>query len=60
MDIRKGEAGGYKFSWEGFDEGDSVTGFGEFVGDGDTLTGKIYFHDGDDSSFLARKLLEVE
>lgn len=53
--IRKGEAGGCIFSWEGFDEGDSVSGFGEFASDGDTLTGRIYFHDGDDSSFVARK-----
>jgi hypothetical protein len=55
MDIRKGEAGGCIFSWEGFDEGDSVSGFGEFVSDGDTLTGRIYFHDSDESSFVARK-----
>jgi hypothetical protein len=39
MDIRKGEAGCYIFSWEGFDEGDFVSGFGEFVSDGDMLTG---------------------
>jgi len=23
----------------------------------DTLTGRIYFHDGDDSSFIARKMI---
>lgn len=55
MDIRKGEAGGCIFSWEGFDEGNFVSGFGEFARDGDTLTGRIYFHDGDGSSFVARK-----
>ena len=46
--IRKGESGGCIFSWEGFDEGDSVSGFGEFVGDGD------------DSSFTVRKFSESE
>ena len=56
MDIRKDKAGGYKFSWEGFDEGDPESGFGEFVCEGDTLTGRIYIHDGDDSGFVAKKI----
>lgn len=55
MDIRKDKTGGYKFSWDGNDECDPASGFGEFVCDGDMLTGRIYFHDGDDSSFVAKK-----
>jgi len=56
MDIRKDKAGGYKFSWDGNDECDPASGFGEFVCDGDTLTGRIYIHDSDDSSFVAKKI----
>jgi hypothetical protein len=56
MDIRKSETDGYVFSWDGFDEGDPVTGFGEFTFDGDTLTGRIYIYNGDDSSFVAKKI----
>lgn len=55
MDIRKDNRGSFMFFWEGFDEGDFTSGFGEFVCDGDTLTGRIYIHDGDDSSFVAKK-----
>jgi hypothetical protein len=58
MDIRKSETGGCVFSWDGFDEGDSVTGFGEFTCDGDILIGRIYIHDGDDSSLVAKKIHE--
>lgn len=56
MDIRKDQSGGYKFSWDGNDECDSASGFGEFGYANDTLTGRIYFHDGDDSSFAAKKI----
>jgi len=56
MDIRKDKAGGYKFSWDGNDECDPASGFGEFVCNGETLTGRIYIHDGDDSSFVAKKI----
>lgn len=55
MDIRKDKSGGYKFSWDGNYECDQVNGFGEFSCDGDTLTGRIYFHYGDDSAFVAKK-----
>jgi hypothetical protein len=58
MDIRKSETGGCVFSWYGFDEGDSVTGFGEFTCDGDILIGRIYIHDGDDSPLVAKKIHE--
>ena len=43
------------FSWEGFDEGDLVGGRGWAVRDGDTLHGHLYFHLGDDSSFVAKR-----
>ena len=56
MDIRKDKSGEYKFSWDGSDEYDPASGFGEFCCEGDTLTGRIYFHDGDDSSFVAKKI----
>jgi len=56
MDIRKAKSGAYKFSWDGNDECDPASGFGEFTRDGDTLTGRIYIHDGDDSSFVAKKI----
>jgi hypothetical protein len=56
MDIRKDQTDGYKFSWDGNDECDPASGFGEFVCDGDTLTGRIYIHDGDVGSFVARKI----
>ena len=56
MDIRKSRSCGYKFSWDGNDELDPVSGFGEFTCDGDTLTGRIYMHNGDDSQFVARRI----
>jgi len=43
------------FSWEGVDEGDPVHGRGWAVWDGDTLQGHLYFHMGDDSSFVAKR-----
>ena len=42
-----------EFLWEGFDEGNSVSGRGWAILDGDKLNGRIYFHMGDDSSFVA-------
>jgi hypothetical protein len=43
-----------EFSWEGKDEGDEASGRGWAVlQDDGTLRGHIYFHMGDDSSFLA-------
>lgn len=58
MDIRKEKSGSYKFSWEGNDECDQASGFGEFICRGDTMTGRIYIHNADDSSFLAKKIAE--
>jgi hypothetical protein len=56
MDIRKDKAGGYKFSWDGNNECDPASGFGDFVCYGDTLTGRIYIHESDDSGFFAKKI----
>ena len=43
-----------EFSFDGFDEGDSTTGRGwASLGEDGTLTGRIYFHMGDDSGFRA-------
>jgi len=43
------------FSWMGDDEGDDVGGRGWAEIVGDVLTGRFYFHQGDDSSFVARR-----
>jgi len=56
MDIRKQDGNNYKFSWGGNDECTPASGFGDFAHKDDTLIGRIYFHDGDDSSFIARKM----
>ena len=44
-----------EFSFEGFDEGDEVMGRGWAVLDGARLHGRLYFHQGDDSSFIAER-----
>lgn len=56
VDARSDGAGGLEFSWEGDDEGHPVSGrgVGRLNGDGD-LEGRIFFHLGDDSSFLAHR-----
>lgn len=45
-----------EFTWEGNDEGDAVSGRGwaQLEADG-SLRGHIYFHNGDDSGFLATR-----
>lgn len=43
------------FSFEGFDEGDEVSGRGWAESSGGRLTGRIVFHLGDDSGFVAEK-----
>ena len=55
MDIKK-QKDKYKFSWDGNDECDSASGYGEFIYENDTLIGRICFHQGDDSSFKAVKI----
>jgi hypothetical protein len=57
MDCRFGERNGsplVEFSWQGADEGDEVCGRGWATLEGDdTMTGRIFFHQGDDSGFSA-------
>jgi len=43
------------FSWQGFDEGDEVSGRGWAEVEGKKMKGWIHFHMGDDSGFTARK-----
>ena len=45
-----------EFTFEGFDEGDEVTGRGCAELDGAKLTGKIAIHLGDESGFVAQKV----
>jgi len=46
---------GVEFSFQGFDEGDEVTGRGWAILQGEQLRGRLFFHQGDDSSFVARR-----
>lgn len=46
----------YMFTWEGTNECDPAGGYGDFTCSGNTLTGRIYLHDSDDSSFVAVKV----
>jgi hypothetical protein len=43
------------FAFEGFDEGDEVSGTGWAELNGGKLTGRIAFHSGDESGFVAQK-----
>ena len=47
-----------EFSWEGTDEMDQRSGRGWAVLEGDRLSGRLFFHDGDDSGFTADKQTE--
>lgn len=44
-----------EFAFEGFDEGDEVSGKGWAELNGSKLTGRIAFHLGDESGFVAQK-----
>jgi hypothetical protein len=44
-----------EFTFSGFDEGDEVTGRGWAKAEGTRLTGRIVFHQGDESGFAAAK-----
>ena len=46
---------GIEFSFQGFDEGDEVMGRGWAALRGEQLQGRLFFHQGDDSSFLAQR-----
>src|SRR3954463_11251148 len=55
LHCRYGPAG-VRFTWQGSDEMDPVSGAGDAELDEDgLLTGEIRFHDGDDSTFKARR-----
>ena len=43
------------FSWSGFDEMDPSSGRGTATTDGDTMHGKLFIHQGDESSFVAKR-----
>jgi hypothetical protein len=59
MQIKKKGKDTYSFTWNGNNEYDPASGYGEFTCKGDTLTGRIYIYDSDDSSFVAVKQQEV-
>ena len=44
-----------EFSWDGNDEMDPAQGRGWAVLDGDRLKGMIFFHQGDESDFMAER-----
>jgi len=55
-DADRDDRPGVEFSWQGFDEGDDVSGRGWAALNPDgTLEGHIYFHLGDDSAFRAER-----
>ena len=53
---RRDNRDGVEFTFSGSDEGDRVSGRGWAVLDGPLLRGRIYFHQGDQSGFVARRL----
>jgi hypothetical protein len=58
LEYRIEEIGGeqrLEFSFQGFDEGDPISGRGWAVVDGAVMTGQIYIHRGDEASFKAIK-----
>ena len=44
-----------EFSFDGSDEGDRISGRGWAVLESDALHGRIFIHQGDESSFVARR-----
>jgi hypothetical protein len=50
-----GEQERIEFSFVGVDEGDEASGRGWAVLESDKLRGRIYFHDGEESGFVAVK-----
>ena len=49
-----------EWTWEGNDEMDPAQGRGWAVMKGDELHGMIFFHEGDDSEFVAKKATETK
>ena len=56
--VRKDGEPAIEWTWEGNDENDSAQGRGWAVRKGEELHGMIYFHEGDDSGFVAKKATE--
>jgi hypothetical protein len=59
LDFRLGQRDGkvtVEFSWDGHGEDERVFGRGWAVIDGDEMTGMIFFHLGDESGFVARRV----
>jgi hypothetical protein len=50
-----GEGERLEFTWEGSDEMDPVSGRGWAMIEAGQLHGKLYFHQGDESEFVAEK-----
>ena len=48
-----------EFTFEGFDEGDEVSGRGWSAMQGDRLEGRVQFHQGDESGFKAQKAAQL-
>jgi hypothetical protein len=44
-----------EFSWSGFDDGDPTSGRASARIDGDTMRGTLFIHQGDDSTFVAKR-----
>ena len=44
-----------EFSWSGFDEMDPTSGRAWANVEGDTMRGKLFIHQGDESSFIAKR-----
>lgn len=44
-----------EFSWSGFDEMEATSGRAWAQIDGDTMRGKLFIHQGDESTFVARR-----
>jgi hypothetical protein len=63
MDWRPGTRDGHpavEWTWEGMDEMDPCTGRGWAVLEGDQLHGMIFFHQGDESGFVAKRATRVK
>ena len=52
----RGEEPSVEWTWDGNDEMDSAQGRGWAVLKGDELHGTIYFHGGDESGFVAKRM----
>lgn len=52
---QRGDASVLEFSWSGFDEMDATSGRAWARIDGDTMRGTLFIHQGDESTFVARR-----